>query len=91
VRKTHRAVVVSEEVARAGAAAEIATLISHHAFDDLDAPVERVGAAATPIPFAPVAEARAVPRVLTSPMPYGAFWKIERVEYGGRDYASHAR
>jgi pyruvate dehydrogenase E1 component beta subunit len=63
VRKTHRAVVVSEEVARAGAPAEIATLISHNAFDDLDAPVERVGAAATPIPFAPVAEARAVPQV----------------------------
>jgi acetoin:2,6-dichlorophenolindophenol oxidoreductase subunit beta len=63
VRKTHRAVVVFEEVARAGVAAEIATLIGHHAFDDLDAPVERVGAAATPIPFAPVAEARAVPQV----------------------------
>ena len=92
VRKTHRAVVVSEEVARAGAAAEIATLIGHHAFDDLDAPVERVGAAAQrrsrlrlwrrPEPF---------PRFLTSPMPCGASWRIERVEYGGRDYAAHAR
>jgi len=63
VQKTNRAVVVSEEVARAGVVAELAALISHDAFHSLDAPVERVGAAPTPIPFAPAAEARAIPQV----------------------------
>jgi pyruvate/2-oxoglutarate/acetoin dehydrogenase E1 component len=62
VRKTHRAVVVSEDVTRAGAGAELAAIIGHDAFDYLDAPVERVGALNTPIPFAPAAEARVIPR-----------------------------
>ncbi|OGO70904.1 MAG: hypothetical protein A2Z49_02565, partial [Chloroflexi bacterium RBG_19FT_COMBO_56_12] len=42
VRKTHRAVVVSEDVSRAGVGAELAATISHDGFDHLDAPVERV-------------------------------------------------
>jgi pyruvate dehydrogenase E1 component beta subunit len=61
VRKTHRAVVVSEDTTRAGVGAELAALISHDAFDDLDAPVERVGARNTPIPFAPAAQDRVIP------------------------------
>jgi pyruvate dehydrogenase E1 component beta subunit len=62
VRKTHRAVVVSEDVTRAGVGAELAAMISHDSFDYLDAPVERVGALNTPIPFAPAAEARVIPQ-----------------------------
>ena len=61
IRKTHRAVVVSEDVARAGVSAELIALIATEAFDDLDAPVERVAALDTPIPFAPRAEARRHP------------------------------
>jgi pyruvate/2-oxoglutarate/acetoin dehydrogenase E1 component len=62
VRRTHRAVVVSEDVSRAGVGAELAALIAHDAFDYLDAPVERVCAADTPIPFAPRAEAAVIPQ-----------------------------
>jgi pyruvate dehydrogenase E1 component beta subunit len=62
VRRTHRAVVVSEDVSRAGVGAELAALIAHDAFDYLDAPVERVCAANTPIPFAPRAEAAVIPQ-----------------------------
>lgn len=62
VRKTHRAVVVSEDTLRAGAAAEIASIIGYEAFYDLDSPVERVGAADTPVPFAPAAERHAIPQ-----------------------------
>ncbi len=65
IRKTHRAVVVSEDTARAGVTAELAALISTEAFDDLDAPVERVAAVDTPIPFAPRSEARVIPQVET--------------------------
>jgi acetoin:2,6-dichlorophenolindophenol oxidoreductase subunit beta len=62
VRKTHRAIVVSEDTARAGVTAELAALISTEAFDDLDAPVERVSALNAPIPFAPCSEARVIPQ-----------------------------
>ena len=63
VRKTHRAVVVSEDVSRAGVGAELAATISHDGFDHLDAPVERVSSDNTPIPFAPAAQARVVPGI----------------------------
>jgi pyruvate dehydrogenase E1 component beta subunit len=61
VRKTHRAVVVSEDVGRAGVGAELAALIAHDAFDQLDSPVERICAEDTPIPFAPAAQDRVIP------------------------------
>jgi len=61
VRKTHRVVVVSEDTARAGVGAELAAQIAHDAFDYLDAPVERVSADNTPIPFAPAAQDRVIP------------------------------
>jgi len=63
VRKTHRALVVSEDVSRAGVGAELAALIAHDAFDDLDAPVERLGAYAAPIPFAPAAQDAVIPNL----------------------------
>jgi pyruvate/2-oxoglutarate/acetoin dehydrogenase E1 component len=62
VRKTHKVVVVSEDTSRAGVSAELAAVIGHDGFDDLDAPVERVSAADTPIPFGPAAEAAAIPQ-----------------------------
>lgn len=63
VRKTHRAVIVSEDVTRAGVGAELAAIIGYNSFDDLDAPVERVGALNTPVPFAPAAEAKVIPQM----------------------------
>jgi pyruvate dehydrogenase E1 component beta subunit len=61
VKKTNRCVVAHEAVTRMGHGAEIAAVVSHQAFDWLDAPVERVGARFTPIPFAPVMEQWVVP------------------------------
>jgi pyruvate/2-oxoglutarate/acetoin dehydrogenase E1 component len=61
VKKTNRCVVAHEAVVRAGFGAEVAAVIQYHAFDWLDAPIERVGAKFTPVPFAPVMEEFVVP------------------------------
>lgn len=50
VKKTGRAVVVDEDTTRCGVGAEIAMQIIENAFDYLDAPVKRLGAANSPIP-----------------------------------------
>ena len=52
VAKTHRAVVVEDDWKFGGFAGEIAAIIMEQAFDELDAPVERVCGANTPIPYA---------------------------------------
>jgi pyruvate dehydrogenase E1 component beta subunit len=52
VRKTHRAVVVEAGAGFAGMGSEIAAFVTEHAFDDLDAPVERVTGASAPMPYA---------------------------------------
>jgi pyruvate dehydrogenase E1 component beta subunit len=51
VRRTNRALVVDGGARDFGAGAEIAASLSEEAFDWLDAPVMRLGAANTPIPF----------------------------------------
>jgi pyruvate dehydrogenase E1 component beta subunit len=56
VRKTNRLVVAHEAVEHGGVGAEIAAQVQAAAFDDLDAPVERVGAPFTPIPLSPPLE-----------------------------------
>jgi acetoin:2,6-dichlorophenolindophenol oxidoreductase subunit beta len=61
VKKTNRAVVAHEAVTRMGFGAEVAAVIQYQAFDWLDAPIERVGAKFTPLPFAPVMEEWVVP------------------------------
>jgi pyruvate dehydrogenase E1 component beta subunit len=61
VKKTNRCVVAHEAVTRMGFGAEVAAILGEQAFDWLDAPVERVGARFTPIPFAPVMEQFVVP------------------------------
>jgi acetoin:2,6-dichlorophenolindophenol oxidoreductase subunit beta len=61
VKKTNRAVVAHEAVTRMGWGAEVAAIVQEKAFDYLDAPVARVGAKFTPIPFAPVMEEWVVP------------------------------
>lgn len=62
VRKTHRVVIVSEDVSRAGVGAELTALISRNLFDELDAPIVCVAAQNTPIPFAPAAEKAVIPQ-----------------------------
>src|SRR5437899_5279936 len=62
VKKTNRCVVAHEAVTRMGFGAEVAAVLQHQAFDWLDAPIERVGAKFTPLPFAPVMEEWVVPQ-----------------------------
>jgi pyruvate/2-oxoglutarate/acetoin dehydrogenase E1 component len=62
VKKTNRCVVAHEAVTRMGFGAEVAAVVQYHAFDWLDAPIERVGAHFTPLPFAPVMEEFVVPQ-----------------------------
>jgi pyruvate dehydrogenase E1 component beta subunit len=50
VRKTKRVVIVDEDTLRCGVGAEIGMQIMEKAFDDLDAPIQRVAAANLPIP-----------------------------------------
>ena len=61
VAKTHRAVIVYEAFERHGFGAEVAALIAEQAFDELDAPVQRVAGANAPIPFAPKLEKMVIP------------------------------
>ena len=53
VAKTGRLLIAHEAVVPFGIGAEIAAVVAREAFWDLDAPIERVGAAATPPPYAP--------------------------------------
>ncbi|MET0148852.1 MAG: pyruvate dehydrogenase complex E1 component subunit beta, partial [Acidimicrobiales bacterium] len=53
VAKTSRILIAHEAVVPFGIGAEIAAVVARDAFWDLDAPIERVGAAATPPPYAP--------------------------------------
>jgi acetoin:2,6-dichlorophenolindophenol oxidoreductase subunit beta len=61
VRKTNRVIVVHEAVRFGGLGAEIAAQIQEEAFDYLDAPVGRIGAPFSPVPFSPALESHYVP------------------------------
>ncbi|HKB79614.1 MAG TPA: pyruvate dehydrogenase complex E1 component subunit beta [Thermoanaerobaculia bacterium] len=61
VARTHRCVVVQEQWKPFGAAAEIAASITENAFDELDAPVERVTGEDVPMPYARNLELLATP------------------------------
>ena len=61
VKKTGKAVVVSEDHLTGGVVSEIAAIIYEQAFDYLDAPVERVASLDIPVPFSPVAEDYTIP------------------------------
>ena len=61
IGRTHRAVVVQEQWKPFGAAAEIGASIAEQAFDQLDAPVERVTGQDVPMPYARGLESLAVP------------------------------
>lgn len=54
VKKTGRLIVFDEEPKTGSAAAEIAAIVADEAFDYLDAPIKRVCAPDTPVPYSPV-------------------------------------
>src|SRR6476619_2611371 len=56
VASTHRLVVAHEAVAHGGFGAEITARVQEAAFDELDAPIGRVGAPFAPVPFSPPLE-----------------------------------
>jgi len=56
VEKTGRIVIAHEAVETGGFGAEIAARLADEAFDYLDAPIKRVGAPFSPVPFAPALE-----------------------------------
>ena len=60
-RRTNRVLVVHEAVRFGGLGAEIAAQIQEAAFDYLDAPVGRVGAPFSPVPFSPALEQHYIP------------------------------
>ena len=61
VRRTNRVIVAHEAVRFGGFGAEFAAQIQEEAFDYLDAPVGRVAAPFSPVPFTPALESNYVP------------------------------
>jgi pyruvate dehydrogenase E1 component beta subunit len=63
VKKTHKLVIAHEAVKTGGVGAEIAAAVSENVLEYLDAPIVRVGAAFTPVPFSPPLEKHVIPQV----------------------------
>jgi pyruvate/2-oxoglutarate/acetoin dehydrogenase E1 component len=63
VRKTSKVLVLHEDTHTGGFGAEIAATIAEEAFEDLDAPVRRLTAPDTPVPFSPPLEKAFIPQV----------------------------
>jgi pyruvate dehydrogenase E1 component beta subunit len=61
VARTNRVLCVEEGWPTYGVTAELAARVQHACFDDLDAPVERVGMAEVPMPYAKNLEAATLP------------------------------
>jgi acetoin:2,6-dichlorophenolindophenol oxidoreductase subunit beta len=61
VAKTHRLLIVDEDNPRCSAATDIAAMVADRGFDTLDAPIKRVTAPHTPVPFSPPLEQFYVP------------------------------
>lgn len=61
VRKTGKLVIMDEDTPYCSMASEIAAIICEKCFDELDAPIRRVNAPHTPVPFSPALEKYYVP------------------------------
>lgn len=62
VKKTGKVLIVHEETLFSGFGGEIAAIISNEAFEYLDAPIMRVAAKDTPVPYAPQLEYAMLPQ-----------------------------
>ena len=62
-RKTNKVIVLHEDTLTGGIGGEIAAIINEEAFDDLDAPIVRIAALDTPVPFSPPQEDRFLPQL----------------------------
>ena len=62
VAKTHRALILHEDSKRGGVGAELAAILSEKLIWELDAPVVRVAAPDTPVPYAPPLEHAFLPK-----------------------------
>ncbi|MBI4568002.1 MAG: alpha-ketoacid dehydrogenase subunit beta [Planctomycetes bacterium] len=63
VRRTSRVLVLHEAAKTGGFGGEVAAVIAEEAFEHLDAPVRRLAALDTPVPYAPTLEDAALPSV----------------------------
>jgi 2-oxoisovalerate dehydrogenase E1 component beta subunit len=63
VEKTSKVLVLHEDTRTGGFGAEIAATITEEAFENLDAPVKRIAAPDTPVPFSPPLEKAYIPQV----------------------------
>jgi 2-oxoisovalerate dehydrogenase E1 component beta subunit len=63
VRRCSKALVLHEDTRTGGFGAEIAATIAEEAFEHLDAPVRRIAAPDTPVPFSPPLEKAFIPQV----------------------------
>ena len=63
VEKTSKALVLHEDTRTGGFGAEIAATIVEEGFETLDAPVKRIAAPDTPVPFSPPLEKKFIPQV----------------------------
>jgi 2-oxoisovalerate dehydrogenase E1 component len=63
VARTHRLLVVHEDVLTAGFGGEVAAWAAEHCFTDLDAPVRRVAALDLHVPYEPALEEAVLPQV----------------------------
>lgn len=61
VRKTSKALIVTEDTLSYGVGAEVAATITEHVWEYLDGPVTRVAAPDTPVPYAPSLEQAFLP------------------------------
>jgi len=62
-QKTSKVLVLHEDTRTAGFGAEIAATIAEEAFEHLDAPIKRIAAPDTPVPFSPPLEKAYIPQV----------------------------
>jgi 2-oxoisovalerate dehydrogenase E1 component beta subunit len=63
VRRTSKVLVLHEDTRTGGFGAEIVATIAEEAFEHLDAPVKRIAAPDSPVPFSPTLEQAFIPQV----------------------------
>jgi len=63
LKRTGKLIILQEDTLFGGIASDVSALIMEQAFEWLDAPVQRVGALATPVPFAGNLEANYLPKI----------------------------